>query len=201
VHGNVCAFGRVYAGSAGINGTLSLADFLVLSSSAKKGVKSAQFKLGLLFLENGPIRRDVLRAAHWLQQAAQQGDQIACHLLGLLFYTGYEDISTNKQNAAQWLAMASDIPEAQNLLGIMYSNGIGVPKSCATALELFHRAANAGCATALQNLSSLYAGHNLTVPATIALKSLKQEIIDEIMDGDIEVIPFKRCNCSLVHST
>ncbi|HZD13399.1 MAG TPA: SEL1-like repeat protein, partial [Candidatus Binatus sp.] len=62
--------------------------------------------------------------------AAENGDVEAQFLLGLLYGNDYEGIPQNDAEAARWLRLAAvqDYEKAQQILAVMYSEGLGVPQ-------------------------------------------------------------------------
>ena len=87
-----------------------------------------------------------------LLEAAKAGDPQAQTRVGIGFFS-----SGQHADALPWLERASqqDFPEACNLLGLMYLNGIGVPQRPAVAAGYLQRAAERGLKEACYTLGNL----------------------------------------------
>lgn len=105
-----------------------------------------------------------------LSAAAAAGQPEAQYRLGAEYFA-MGDI----RSALTWLTRAADQqwPDAQNLLGIIYVNGIGVPCQPAAAVELFTAAAQADFKEAHFNLSALlFSGSTAQPDDSAALRHL-----------------------------
>jgi TPR repeat protein len=67
-------------------------------------------------------------------------------------------VEKNPTNAAQWYRRAAQAGDAaaQNNLGALLRDGLGVPQDFAQAADWFKRAADQGYAKAMLNLGALY---------------------------------------------
>jgi TPR repeat protein len=63
----------------------------------------------------------------------------------------------NFAEAATWFRKAAGLGNADgmNTLGVLYTRGLGVPKSITAAAGLFQKAADLGCVVAKDNLAAL----------------------------------------------
>ena len=82
-------------------------------------------------------RQVVLCRIRWFRLAAEQGEAIAQHSLGLMYSIGL-GVPQDAAEAVRWYRLAAEQGEAiaQLNLGLMYSNGWGVPRDVA-ALQSF----------------------------------------------------------------
>ncbi len=89
---------------------------------------------------------------------AESGDALAQFGLALIYERGSETIPQDLDAAVKWyeLAAVQGVAAAQNNLGHMYSQGLGVQQDKARAVELWREAAKAGHSTAYYNLGLAY---------------------------------------------
>ena len=89
---------------------------------------------------------------------AEAGDALAQFGLALIYERGNETIPQDLDAAVEWyeLAAVQGVAAAQNNLGHMYSQGLGVEQDKARAVELWREAAKAGHSTAYYNLGLAY---------------------------------------------
>jgi len=89
---------------------------------------------------------------------AEAGDALAQFGLALIYERGNETIPQDLDAAVEWyeLAAVQGVGAAQNNLGHMYSQGLGVEQDKARAVELWREAAKAGHSTAYYNLGLAY---------------------------------------------
>ena len=89
-------------------------------------------------------------------EKANAGDIIAQNYLGLMYAHGE---TKDDAKAAKWYRLAAEQghASAQYHLGVMYSNGTGVPKDSVEALKWYHKSAERGHVSAQLRLASMYA--------------------------------------------
>lgn len=99
-------------------------DIQAIRKLAEKGDAWSQLNLGAAYDNGLGVKRDVDQALYWYQKAAEQGLAQAQFNLAHLLVS--EEISTVA--AAEWMQKAAeqDMPDAQYLMGVIYSEGIGV---------------------------------------------------------------------------
>jgi TPR repeat protein len=92
-----------------------------------------------------------------VRRAADQGDAVAQHNLGLMYEEG-RGVPQDDAEAVKWYRRAADQGNAlaQDKLGVIYVQGRGVPQDDAEAVKWFQRAANQGDAIAQHNLGLMY---------------------------------------------
>ncbi|MBE6648772.1 MAG: sel1 repeat family protein [Ruminococcaceae bacterium] len=116
---------------------------------AQKGDADSQFLIGLSMLSGEEFPRNTKDAEKWLLASAEQGNKLACHILGLDYYYGYS-FKQDYTLAVKFLEKAPDIEETGEkgersyLLGLCYYNGSGVGIDKAKAVQLFLKSAEAG---------------------------------------------------------
>jgi uncharacterized protein len=89
---------------------------------------------------------------------ATAGNPLAQYSLGKLYESGAGEVERDYSRAAQWYQRSSDqgVLAAQNNLGLMYSQGRGVPRDTARAVKLWTNAGTNGHAIAQFNLGLAY---------------------------------------------
>ena len=95
------------------------------------------------------IRRDdqgVVPALPWLKKSAAHGFFPAMNHLGELYSRKYSGIEKNYFEAERWFRIASDggYAPADYNLGMMYLEGLGVPKDIDKAITLLQRSGSKG---------------------------------------------------------
>lgn len=113
-----------------------------LMGLAQAGDAQAQLHLASLFETGAPgIRRDLTAARQWTRRAADRGDRVAMHNLGLFLADSGADAE-----AATWFRRASErgVVDSQYNLGLFYAAGRGVERNLREAYRWFTVAANAG---------------------------------------------------------
>jgi TPR repeat protein len=127
------------------------------AQAANAGYAPAQFNLGRLYLQNGPLQ-NYEQAFHWLSRAADQGDARALTSLGFIYEQGLG--TPPSQNTAANLyakAAAMNDPIAEYRLGAMYFGGRGgLPPDENAAYQLFKKAAEQGDVDAVKALGNAY---------------------------------------------
>ncbi|MGA2179844.1 MAG: tetratricopeptide repeat protein [Verrucomicrobiota bacterium] len=125
-----------------------------LISLAPKGDVAAQYNLGRAYENGFGVKKDPAEAAHWYQQAAEQGHSDAQNSLGMLLATARQDYP----GAAQWFgrAAAQENPDAQYNLGVLHRNGLGVKQDYETAVHWFQKSAQQGHVQAQRDLGKMY---------------------------------------------
>lgn len=133
-----------------------------LDARARAGELDAQIGLAEYFVSGTkPDPRDVKRALFWYEQAAGRGDADAAWALASLNRYRHELLEKSRadmEEAVRWYRHAADQGHAEAMydLGLMYTEGSGVPRDTVQAAHWFERAADAGIARALFMLGILY---------------------------------------------
>jgi len=130
-------------------------DLATLQQKAEAGDAWAQLNLGAAYDHALGVERDVDQAIYWYKLAAEQG--LAEAQFNLAHILVDEDISAVA--AAEWMQKAAEqgLADAQYLLGIIYTEGIGVPVNHAKAKLWLQRASEQGQADAALFMKEHYA--------------------------------------------
>ncbi|GAA5805299.1 hypothetical protein HPULCUR_010814 [Helicostylum pulchrum] len=94
----------------------------------------------------------------------------AAGYLGLMFWRG-EGVKANPKTAYKWFAIGNDLNDAtsQNALGMMYLDGIVLPKNRDKAIEYFKKSADQENPNAQVNLAIEYTRSDANLPLAINL--------------------------------
>ncbi len=110
-----------------------------LRAAAEHGVPEAQYGLGTLFANGRGLPRSEAETAKWLQKAADQGYAPARLAVGKLHVAG-AGVSRDYHSAMKYFQQANT-PEAWYQIGLLYQEGLGVPRNDAQAMTWFLKAA------------------------------------------------------------
>ncbi|HEY2011394.1 MAG TPA: hypothetical protein VGH23_20565 [Rhizomicrobium sp.] len=123
-----------------------------LSQAAEKGQAVAQYRLGTLYERGQGTTADPVKAAHWYEMSANQGNRKAMHNLAVSYASG-----KNMAEAARWFAKAAalGLSDSQFNLAVLYERGDGVPQSLLDAYKWYSIAAAAGDSESKQRMETL----------------------------------------------
>ena len=113
---------------------------------AQAGDPKAQLHLARLYETGQPgLAQDMVAAGIWTRRAAEAGERVAMHNLGLLLMQG-DGGQRDVAEAATWFRRAADqgVVDSQYNLGLLYQAGQGVDRNLREAYRWFTVAANAG---------------------------------------------------------
>ncbi len=129
-------------------------DFSTLLKEAAAGDAHAQLNLGAAYDNGIGVKRDLDKALHWYQKAAEQGLAEAQFNLAHLLVT--EELSAVA--AAEWMLKAAEqgLTDAEYLMGVIYAEGIGVAMDDKQAKQWLQRAIQGGSAEAQEFLQQHY---------------------------------------------
>ncbi len=124
-----------------------------LTHAAEAGLDYAQYALGMLYRNGGPVAQDMIRAVIWFSQAAEQGNQYAMYALGKLRLEADDPAA-----ARRWFRQSADLGNqfAQYRLGKLLLSGDGVAKDTAGAVRWLTKSAEQGNQYAQYALGKLY---------------------------------------------
>jgi TPR repeat protein len=127
--------GMMYMGATGDYGKANI----WLRRAAEQGNADAQFWLGTGYEQGRFGTTDYQQAFKWLREAAEQENPDAQVCLGQMYEEG-EFVAQNYTLAAKWYRKAAEqVPDlggagqGRNDLGLLYLDGLGVPKSLVLA--------------------------------------------------------------------
>jgi tetratricopeptide (TPR) repeat protein len=144
--------------------------------AAEKGLKEAQYNLGVCYASGTGVTKDYTQAVSWFRKAAEQGYAEAQCNLGLRYANG-EGVTKDQTQAMSWFRKAAEqgYAVAQFNLGISYEYGKGVTKDLTQAVSWYRKAAEKGYANAQYNLATCYAfGRGVTKDGNTALYWLEE---------------------------
>ena len=118
--------------------------------SAEQGNAKAQYNLGAMYANGEGVPQDYKEAVKWYRLSAEQGDAKAQNNI-------YQLAKKNIPEALQFLVKdAKDgIDKAQNKLGEVYSQGLGLPQSYLDAHMWFNLSGSQGNRGAIRNRNKM----------------------------------------------
>ena len=124
-----------------------------LNHAAEAGLDYAQYALGKLYRDGGPVERDRTQAVIWFSQAAEQGNEYAMYALGKL----HLEID-NPSAALCWFQRSAELGNqfAQYRLGKLLLSGDGVQQNIADAVRWLTKSAEQDNQYAQYALGKLY---------------------------------------------
>ena len=124
-----------------------------LTHAAEAGLDYAQYALGKLYRDGGPVVQDTIQAVIWFSQAAEQGNEYAMYALGKLY------LEIDHPSAALcWFQQSAKLGNqfAQYRLGKLLLSGDGVAKDTVDAVRWLTESAEQGNQYAQYALGKLY---------------------------------------------
>lgn len=120
-----------------------LLEAFVLLQKANAGEPLAQHELGLRYLFGKGFPLDTVKAAQWIQKAADQHLPIADYNLGILYMQGC-GVPWNPFEAFKhfYAAARDEMPEAQYVVGLTYSENLVVPRNWKKVYEYIKASAD-----------------------------------------------------------
>jgi TPR repeat protein len=99
--------------------------------AAKHGDITAEYNLGMLYLEGDGVPPNAKQAVDWLTKAAQHGHVQAMCNLGVVLAIGAEQVPADVPAAIKWLKRSANKGDslAKQALSKIYREGRGVPKN------------------------------------------------------------------------
>ena len=124
-----------------------------LTQAAEADLDYAQYALGKLYRDGGPVDQNRTHAVIWFSQAVEQGNQYAMYALGKLHLEANDPAA-----ALRWFRKSAELGNqyAQYRLGKLLLNGDGVAKDVADAIRWLTEAAEQGNQYAQYALGKLY---------------------------------------------
>ncbi|XP_035865447.1 protein sel-1 homolog 2 isoform X2 [Phyllostomus discolor] len=126
--------------------------------AAKAGSANAMAFIGKMYLEgNDAAPQNNATAFKYFSMAANKGNAIGLHGLGLLYFYG-KGVPVNYAEALKYFQKAAEKgwPNAQFQLGFMYYSGSGVWKDYKLAFRYFYSASQSGQPLAIYYLAEMY---------------------------------------------
>ncbi len=125
----------------------------LLTQAAEGGHVYAQYALGKLYRDGGPVGQDTTQAVIWFAEAAKQGNQYAMYALGKLNLE-----VKNFPAALRWFQQSAELENqyAQYRLGKLLLTGDGIEKDVENAVRWLTASAEQGNQYAQYALGKLY---------------------------------------------
>ena len=148
----------------------------------------SQYKLGLFYINNKFIPRDVNKSIHYLKLAADQNHVDAQFCLGLMFYSG-EFIQRNMNISIKYFTFAADKNHAfaQFYLGSIYLTGEYVPQNINKSICYLTKAANQNISKAQLLLGDIYFNDN-NIEKSIHYYKLAAQNNDPVAQAHLGII-------------
>jgi uncharacterized protein len=129
---------------------LQLLEAFVLMQKANAGESPSQHELGLRYLLGRGFPADTVKAAYWIQKAADQHLILAEYNLGILYMNGM-GVEWNPFKAFEHFRAAAEQenPEALYVMGLLYTENFILPRSWPEAYRYFKRASELGSDAAM----------------------------------------------------
>lgn len=91
------------------------------------GDASAQYNLGVMYMNGTGVLQDYKEAVKWYRLSAEQGNALGQYNLGVMYMNGI-GVPQDYKEAVRWYRMSAEQGDAmaQYNLGVMYKNGEGV---------------------------------------------------------------------------
>lgn len=122
--------------------------------AAEKNNTDAQLNLGNVYSSTGNYKA----ALGWYLKAAQAGSAAATHSAGWVYFNYAQGADALKQAVVLFSSAAErGYAESQVMLGNLYTEGTGVPKDCAQALNWYRKAAATNNPAALAGIGYITA--------------------------------------------
>ena len=120
---------------------------------AEQGDAKAQFDYGMTYLSIATSPKDYAEAIEWIRKAAEQGNGDAQHELGVIYEIA-QGVPQDSRRSSQMVSQgcrARRCRLAECNLGMMYSDGDGVPQDYVEAYKWYNLAAAQGDTDAIKN--------------------------------------------------
>ncbi len=116
----------------------------MLVHKANEGDPAAQHELGLRYLLGNGFPADTIQAAYWIGKAANQKMSIAEFNYGVFLENGW-GVKWNPFEAFRWFeaAVAWQLPEAEFVMGLIYTDNLVVPRDWTKAYHFVKASADA----------------------------------------------------------
>lgn len=146
----------------------------MLVHKANEGDPAAQHELGLRYLLGNGFPSDTVQAAYWIGKAADQKMSIAEFNYGVFLENGW-GVKWNPFEAFRWFkaAVAWQLPEAEFVMGLIYTDNLVVPRDWTKAYRFVKASADANYEPAKKVLQE-FIRRGVAIPgdSSMALASL-----------------------------
>ncbi len=124
---------------------------------AEKGGPRSQFNLGRMLVDGKGAAKDEEKGREWMRKSADQGVTEAIFALGKMYYSGEFGVAKDLERAYPLLRQAAEQGhlDAQNMIGVMLCDGLGVQRDQAEGMKWYRKAALEGHVKAQSNLGRM----------------------------------------------
>jgi FOG: TPR repeat, SEL1 subfamily len=108
--------------------------------AAEAGSSTAEYNLGMLYLEGDQVQKNEKLAVEWLRKASQHGHMQAQNNLGVVLVTGGDGVPINATEGIRWLKKAATAGDdmAKQALSKIYREGKLVKQDLKEAIKWEH---------------------------------------------------------------
>ena len=124
---------------------------------AEHGGPRSQFNFGRMLLDGKGVTKDEQQGRAWMKKSADQGVTEAIFALGKMYHSGESGAEKDPARAFPLLRQAAEQNhlDAQNMIGVMLCDGLGVTRDQAEGLRWYRKAALEGHVKAQSNLGRM----------------------------------------------
>lgn len=143
-------------------------------TKADKGDLTAQYKLGLAYMNGDGIDQNKDEAAKWIKKAADRGHTDAMEVLGGMYNRG-DGVPEDDVECFNWYIKAAKkgSADAQYFVGHLYHHGQGVQQNLKQAVFWYSKALDGGSRDAKEDLVRMWVSGEL---AAVVFQSLHQRL-------------------------
>lgn len=133
--------------------------------------------LGYIYSKEKSSTYDPLKAFDYYKKAADQGSGVAMRNTAIMYLVGEQTVQNLKESIKLFRKAYNQCGDgvSGNILGILYQNGVGIPKDVYEAAKYYRKASDLGDVNAKFNLGLLYfSGESLKKDEVAAVNLFKE---------------------------
>ena len=136
--------------------------FSIVNKKVEQNDSNAENAMGILYLNGFWVQKDQQKALEWFEKSVKNDGNASSYYNIAAIIMGYPESKRNLKKIFEYNSKAVEgkHPDAYNLQGILYLNGIYVDKDKNKAFNLFQEGAKLGSRSAQYNLASCYQDGN-----------------------------------------
>jgi TPR repeat protein len=129
-----------------------------LQRGIERGDDASRLILGEMYVDGNGVARNLAEGLRLLEPLARKGVALAVYKMGVIYLIGDGAVGHDYAKALQWYQRAAvlGVARAQNDIGYMIENGLGIEKDARRAAEWYRIAAEQGWGKAQVNLGRLH---------------------------------------------